>query len=86
MEPTAQTAQDQLTLDSIMDGLCRQLDSDTQNGVIGRCNRDDMTRVVNDCVQSLWSESRIKTYIPVLALRRARDEIRTLEIARPRPT
>jgi hypothetical protein len=32
-------------------------------------------RVVTESVHTMWADSRIKTYLPVLALRRARVEI-----------
>jgi hypothetical protein len=80
MGPTVDATHELMTPESIMDQLSRQLETDAETGVIAWCDRDDMARVVADSVQTLWTESRIKTYIPVLALRRARDEIRGRDI------
>jgi hypothetical protein len=85
MQTTGRVTQDQISPESIMDRLYRQLESDTASGVIGQCSEAEMKRVVTTSVHALWNESRIKTFVPVLALRRARDEIRALDTAQPGP-
>lgn len=59
-----------------MTRLRRQLDADCELGLFAPCMEDDLTRVVSDSVQSLWAESSIKLYLSILALQRARDQIR----------
>lgn len=77
MQTSAMMIQTELTPESIMDRLRHQLETDCEVGLIAPCSDDDLARAVSDSVQALWNESRIKTYVPILALRRARDEIRT---------
>jgi hypothetical protein len=66
----------ELTPDSIIERLHRQLDTDRDDGLLAGCDETLLDNVIVQSVHGLWEESRIKTYVPVLALRRARDQIR----------
>lgn len=70
-----------LTPESMMTGLRRQLEADAAQGTRSPWPDGAVDRVVTDTVESLWRDSRIKTYLPVLALRQARDTLRRLDDA-----
>jgi hypothetical protein len=61
---------------SVMQTVRRQIHTDQEIGLVARCDERTIERVVTESVHQMWTDSRIKTYLPVLALRRARDEIR----------
>ena len=69
------TDQANLTPEALMSRLRLQLDCDCDLGLFPRCPEEDLERVVSESVASLWAESRIKLYLPILALRRARKAI-----------
>jgi phage gp37-like protein len=70
-----ETSRPNITEYTVIETVRRQLHTDQEIGLIVSCDDSMIDRVVTASVHDLWSDSRIKTYLPVLALRRARDEI-----------
>ncbi len=81
MPATSLIDQQDLTPEAIMERLRRQLEADCELGLFAPCTAAELDEVARASVQALWAESRIKTYVPILALRRARNAIG----ARPAP-
>ena len=78
MPESVLTQQADLTPDALINRLRRQLDADCELGLVERCSEETLDRVVTQIVMSLWEASRVKTYLPILALRKAREEIRAV--------
>lgn len=72
--------QSQLTPDAIKHRLRHQVETDVEQGLLPACADDALERVITSAVDTVWEASRIKIYVPVLALRRARDEMRLLQV------
>jgi hypothetical protein len=60
---------------TVVDVVCRQLRDDLARGAITRTTPDEIQRIATECVQSLWDTSRIRTFLPVLAVRHARERL-----------
>jgi hypothetical protein len=65
----------ELTEDVVERRVHRQLETDREDGILIDCDDSLITSAAAQSVHELWGTSRIKTYLPVLALRRARDQI-----------
>ena len=75
MASIGNVGQPDITEPGVIETVRRQILTDQEIGLIADCDETTIDRVVTTSVRTLWSDSRIKTYLPVLALRRARDEI-----------
>ncbi|HVL23013.1 MAG TPA: hypothetical protein VM450_02965 [Thermomicrobiales bacterium] len=64
-----------MTLETITTRVRHQLDADCDAGLIAPRPGAELDRIAARSVASLWDSSRIKTYLPILALRHARNEI-----------
>jgi hypothetical protein len=65
-----------MTLESATTRVRHQLDADCEVGLFPAYPEAELDRIAARSVQSLWGTSRIKTFLPIFALRQARDEIR----------
>jgi hypothetical protein len=74
----------QVSPESITTRLCQELQDDCERGLLPACERDEVDRVVQHTVQALWEHSTIKTFLPVLALRQAREQLQAREHPAPR--
>lgn len=81
MQNALLTEQAQLTADSIKVRLRRQIHTDCAEGILTPCSDVELDRIVAATVDRLWAASRVKIYVPVLALRQTRDEIRAFQMA-----
>lgn len=75
MATIATLAAPELTEATVEARVQRQLHTDCEDGIIVPVDDAQIARTAAACVHDLWTTSRIKTYLPVLALRRARDQI-----------
>ncbi len=64
------------TLETVTTRVRHQLDADCELGLFPAHADDELDRIAARSVESLWGTSRIKTFLPIFALRHARDEIR----------
>lgn len=72
MEATNPFAQMPLTPEPIIFQVCRELTADCE---AARCPREtDLEQLAEDSVRALWN-SRVRGFIPVLALRQARETL-----------
>ncbi len=77
MENLSPFAQVPATPQAIVTQIRRQLDAETgQNGEVSESLLD---QVADQAVRQLW-DSRVKTFVPVLALRQAREWLRDREV------
>jgi hypothetical protein len=77
METPSPFAQVPATPQAIVSQVRRQLDSETgQNGKVPESLID---RMADEAVRQLW-DSRVKTFVPVLALRQARERLRDQDV------
>ncbi len=53
----------------------RQRDDDCELGRIAPCADKELDRAATETVQAMWASSRIKTFLQVLALRGAREQL-----------
>jgi hypothetical protein len=67
-----------LSPETVRTTIRRQLEADTQLGLVQRCEPAQLESIIARSVDALWAESRIKIFLPVLALRHARDELQEL--------
>ncbi len=74
--PTATSiGQLQLSPETVIAGVHRQLDDDCERGRFAPCADKELDRVATETVQAMWAPSRIKTFLQVLALRQAREKL-----------
>jgi phosphatidate phosphatase APP1 len=76
MTSSAHVGQPNISEHTVIETVRRQIHTDQEIGLVVDCDETVIERVVTEAVLEMWATSRIKTYLPVLALRRARDEIR----------
>ena len=72
MATGAAATQQGLTPEVIMERVREALAADRAKGHYPWCGDADIERVAVQCVIALWDASCVKTFIPILALRRAR--------------
>jgi hypothetical protein len=77
MENLSPFAQVPATPQAIVTQIRRQLDADT--GQNGKVSESVLDRVADEAVRQLW-DSRVKTFVPVLALRQAREWLRDQDV------
>jgi hypothetical protein len=65
-----------MTLETITTRVRHQLDADCEVGLIAPRPSVELDRIAARSVAALWESSRIKTFLPIIALRQARDELR----------
>jgi hypothetical protein len=70
------TRESELTPEAVTSRVRQQLADDCELGLATPRPDDELDRIAAHSVQVLWDESRIKTFLPVLAIRHARDAIR----------
>ncbi|MDQ4099690.1 MAG: hypothetical protein M3121_04255 [Chloroflexota bacterium] len=75
--PPAPIGQVQLSPEAVIAGVRRQLDDDWTRGRCPSCSQQERDRVAVETVHELWPTSRIKAFLPVLALRQARERLQT---------
>jgi hypothetical protein len=68
-----------LSPEGVIAGVCRQLADDCTRGRVPSCSPEARARVAAETVDALWPTSRIKAFLPVLALRRARERLQTAD-------
>ena len=66
----------EMTLESLTTRVRHQLDADCDAGLIAPRPGAELDQIAARSAASLWPSSRIKIFLPVLALRHARNEIR----------
>jgi len=66
----------ELTPEAVASTVRHQLAADRDLGLMPPRPDDELDRIATLSVQALWDKSRIKTFLPVLAVRHARDAIR----------
>jgi len=82
MDPTSPFARSPVTPASISAQVCRQLTADYPTDRDTQCTA--FAAIADAAVQELWG-GRVKTFVPVLALRRSRELLREQGIEmRPR--
>jgi hypothetical protein len=81
MKSATPFAQAPTTPEPIIAQVRRQLERD---GLAMPGGALDLDSVVDRAVRELW-HSRVKTFVPVLALRQAREMLRELSLAQPLP-
>jgi len=77
MPPAPVIGQLQLSPEAVIAGVRRQLDDDWTLGRFPSCSQQERDRVAAETVDAMWPTSRIKAFLPVLALRRARERLQT---------
>jgi len=82
MEPATPFAQVPTTPEPIIAQVRRQLDDDARGGA--PVPPGVLDRVADDAVRQLWP-SRVKTFVPVLALRTARERLHKPAVASSPP-
>jgi hypothetical protein len=76
METLSPFAQVPATPQAIVSQIRRQLDADTRQDAVPESLLD---RLADQAVRQLW-DSRVKTFVPVLALRQAREWLRDQDV------
>jgi hypothetical protein len=77
MQSRSPFAQMPATPQAIVSQIRRQLDADTGQG--GKVPESLLDQVAGEAVRQLW-DSRVKTFVPVLALRQAREWLRDQDV------
>lgn len=75
MSASLAVADRQVTPEFLTQRVRRQLDADCDLGRFQPCPATLLDQVAAQSVHQLWDESRIKTFVPVLALRQAREAL-----------
>jgi hypothetical protein len=70
------TRETELTPEAVTSSVRQQLAADRELGLMTPRPDDELDQIATLTVQALWDQSRIKTFLPVLAIRHARDTIR----------
>jgi hypothetical protein len=68
--------QKHMTVETVIDTVRRQLNADCDVGLFALYPSGEMDLIAARSVESLWERSRIKAFIPLLALREAREQLR----------
>lgn len=64
-----------LTTEGLITMVRGALEEDCAVGVVGPVPGEELHRIATESVLSLWSQSRIKTFLPLLAVRHARERL-----------
>jgi hypothetical protein len=64
-----------LSPESVRSTIRRQIEADWELGLVRQCEPEQLESIIARSVDELWAQSRIKTFLPVLALRHARDQL-----------
>ena len=83
MSPIPEIGPLRLSPEGVTAGVRRQLDEDWACGHFPACSQHERDCVAAETVDALWPTSRIKAFLPILALRRARERLQSADDAQP---
>ena len=77
MQASPFAGHEETTVEALVSTVRRQLDADCELGLFSHCPPSKLDQIAAHSVESLWDRSRIKAFLPLLALRQAREELRS---------
>lgn len=76
MQASPFASQEDTTVEALVSTVRRQLDADCELGLFSHCPPSTLDQIAARSVELLWGRSRIRAFLPLLALRQAREELR----------